>query len=268
MVGTLTTADGVIDLETVRAVYYRRPTTYRFPDELSEEDRVFAAAQARNGFGGVLASLDCRWVNHPAAMCDAGFKPAQLTAAVRAGLSIPSTLITNSSMAAREFAASLNGPMVYKTFTPSPLLVNGESAGVYTSVVELGDLGDDTGIGLTACLFQAFVPKAFDARITVIGDKCFGAAIRANSEASRIDFRADYGNLTYQPVDVPDHVRGGLCRYLRGFGLSFAAVDMAVTENDEWLFLEANPNGQWSWIEQETGLPIADAFARFLVEGV
>jgi hypothetical protein len=31
-----------------------------------------------------------------------------------------------------------------------------------------------------------------------------------------------------------------------------------------WIFLEINPNGQWAWIENETGLPIAAAIADAL----
>jgi len=32
----------------------------------------------------------------------------------------------------------------------------------------------------------------------------------------------------------------------------------------DWVFLEINPNGQWAWIENETGLPIASAIADAL----
>ncbi len=31
--------------------------------------------------------------------------------------------------------------------------------------------------------------------------------------------------------------------------------------------LRWNPEGQWGWIEENTGLPIADAIARYLLKG-
>lgn len=76
--------DGIrgVRLEQVRRVYYRRPSRFRFPDEMSEPERRFAEHAARHGFTGVLAALrDVRWVNDPAAMADARAKPFQHTVA-------------------------------------------------------------------------------------------------------------------------------------------------------------------------------------------
>lgn len=42
------------------------------------------------------------------------------------------------------------------------------------------------------------------------------------------------------------------------------ALDFIVTDDADWVFLECNPNGQWAWIEEETGLPIAAALADAL----
>jgi glutathione synthase/RimK-type ligase-like ATP-grasp enzyme len=44
----------------------------------------------------------------------------------------------------------------------------------------------------------------------------------------------------------------------------FAAIDLIVTPNNDYTFLDANPSGQWAWIEDETGLPIAAAIADAL----
>ena len=49
------------------------------------------------------------------------------------------------------------------------------------------------------------------------------------------------------------------------FGLRFAAIDLAVEEDGQYVFFEINPNGQWAWIEQITGQPIAAALADELL---
>ncbi|MGH3800666.1 MAG: MvdC/MvdD family ATP grasp protein, partial [Pseudonocardiaceae bacterium] len=67
-----------MDLGSVESIYYRRPTRFRFPDALSDADRVLAATEARLGFGGVLGALDALWVNHPARVAIAEYKPIQL----------------------------------------------------------------------------------------------------------------------------------------------------------------------------------------------
>ena len=40
---------------------------------------------------------------------------------------------------------------------------------------------------------------------------------------------------------------------------------MIVTPDGRYVFLEINPNGQWLWIQDETGLPIADALCTTLM---
>jgi hypothetical protein len=40
--------------------------------------------------------------------------------------------------------------------------------------------------------------------------------------------------------------------------------DFAVTPDGDWVFLELNPNGQWGWIEDHTGLAITSAMADLL----
>lgn len=47
-------------------------------------------------------------------------------------------------------------------------------------------------------------------------------------------------------------------------GLRFGALDFLLTPEVAWVFLEVNPNGQWAFIEQATGLPIAAAIADAL----
>ncbi|MDP9794725.1 D-alanine-D-alanine ligase-like ATP-grasp enzyme [Catenuloplanes nepalensis] len=59
---------------------------------------------------------------------------------------------------------------------------------------------------------------------------------------------------------MADRVR----RFLAMRRLRFAALDFIVTPDGDHVFLEANPNGQWAWIEDETGLPIAAAVADAL----
>jgi len=48
-------------------------------------------------------------------------------------------------------------------------------------------------------------------------------------------------------------------------GQCFGAIDLVLHPERGYVFLEINPNGQWGWIEDFTGLPIAAAFADLLV---
>lgn len=48
--------------------------------------------------------------------------------------------------------------------------------------------------------------------------------------------------------------------------ISFGAIDLVRDKNGDYIFLEINPNGQWAWVEMETGLKISDEIIKFLTE--
>ncbi|MFE5853189.1 ATP-grasp ribosomal peptide maturase [Streptomyces sp. NPDC056500] len=254
-----------LDLAEVTAVYYRAPNSFRFPEGMSDAERGFAAAQARFGFGGVLTALDCRWVNHPASMSQAEYKPTQLAAARMCGLNVPSTLITNDPAAVRDFAAEANGPIICKPLSSPALVEDNHLTTIYTRVLTEQDLLDLRGIETTAHLFQQWVEKDYEVRLTVVGDCMFAAKINAGTTQAYIDWRADYRALTYLATQVPVDTADAVRRLMRRLNLRFGALDFVVSSTGKWTFLEVNPCGQWDWIQNETDLPIAEAIADELL---
>lgn len=245
-------------------MYYRRPTRFRF-DHLDDQDARFAVLQARYGLGGVLASLpDCLYVNHPHAIADAEFKPAQLVAAVELGFTVPDTLITNDPEQARAFVAEHPEGVVYKSLRHAPYRQDGEPRTVWVSEVAADDL-DETVAG-TAHMFQARVPKAADLRVTVIGGKVF--CVRIDSPPGLLDWRYDYDALTYHVTEPWDGLEARVAAYLERFHLVFGCLDFALRNDGERVFLECNPNGQWAWLEDSTGLPMAAALGELLQKGI
>ncbi|MEU6478905.1 ATP-grasp ribosomal peptide maturase [Streptomyces sp. NPDC047017] len=266
--GDLSTEHRTVDLSRVGAVYYRAPGAFQFPEGMSGPEERFAAAQARAGLGGVLSALEsCRWVNHPTSMARAEYKPVQLAAARACALRIPATLVTNRPEAVRVFAAQVGGPIVCKPVASPVLIEDGRFTSVYTQRLAPEDLEDLRGIDTTAHLFQAWVDKAYEVRLTVIGTRMYAAAIHAGSDAAHIDWRSDYGSLSYTVTTVPEDVESGMRRLMGQLRLRYGAADFIVSPDGMWTFLEVNPCGQWDWIQGATGLPIAEAIADELQGG-
>lgn len=259
--GRLTVGARTADLSAVRALYHRRPNAYS--TEGGEQSARFAAQENRRGLGGVLGRLPgCLYLSHPQAIARAEYKPAQLDGAARVGLMVPATLITNEPMEAKAFC--IEQPTVYKPLHAGAYEAEGEPAGIWAAPVESGEL--DGAVSHSAHLFQAQVPKVADVRAVVVGDQAFSALITAPPGV--VDWRAEYQNLTYEPVVCPEGLRQALMRFLGDFGLTFGAFDFAVTPDGAWWFLECNPNGQWAWLEDAAGLPITSAIADLLENGV
>ncbi|MEV0730617.1 ATP-grasp ribosomal peptide maturase [Polymorphospora sp. NPDC050346] len=254
-----------VELREVTSVFYRRPSDFTLPAGMSGPERRFARAQARVGLGGILSSLPARWINHPAVLADAEYKPRQLVTASRVGMAVPPTLVTNQAEAARKFAARY-GDLIVKPLAEPIVEEAGSHTAVWTRKVIAADLDDLAGVETTAHLFQQWVPKRFEVRLTVVGDRMFPVAIHAGSEQARVDWRSDYDALSYELVECPPDIAGQVADYCRAFGLTYAAFDFVVTTGGRWVFLECNGAGQWGWLAEELDLPIAAALADELTK--
>lgn len=252
-----------INLSDIVSVYHRRPSAHRLHPELKGIERRWAEREARSGFVGVLTSLGRPWVNHPHLSAAAAHKPYQLAAAAQVGLTVPQSLVTNIQGAARAFARS-GKQTVYKALTGGPGTdERGKGPGaLFTTVVGEDDI--TPGVARTAHLFQEWVDKAFEVRLTVVGELLFAARIDATGTAASTDWRSDYSNLSYSPLETPPQVGGAVMRLMRDLRLVYGALDFVVTPEGRWVFLELNPDGQWGWIQLATGLPIASALAELL----
>jgi ATP-grasp ribosomal peptide maturase len=260
--GRAWTARRSVDLAAISGIYYRRPTAFSFHEDMSTEERRWANVQARLGFGGLLASL-APWLNHPHSIGYAEYKPVQLQAAITAGFRVPRTLVTNDPDIARDFVADV-GQAVYKSFGGTAAVTDSDGTHQVFATLVTPQQAGEASVAHSMHLFQAWVPKVYDVRLTVVDDQFFAARIDARSPASRVDWRADYRSLEYAPIETPAGVRAQASGLLRRLGLRFAAMDFAVTPDGAWWFLEANPNGQWAWIETETAMPITAAIADAL----
>ena len=73
----------------------------------------------------------------------------------------------------------------------------------------------------------------------------------------------DMGHSKY---DLPTWVADFCTTFLHRLHLNFGCFDFIVTPEGEYVFLECNPNGQWLWIEHETGMDISKCIAETLSE--
>lgn len=255
--GQLRTPSRTVALSRVRSVYWRRPVWPSF-GHLGPDDARFAAAQTRYGLGGTLYALDGPlWVNHPLRNAAADYKPAQLAVAQRLGLTVPPALVTNDPDEARAFVGS-HDQVIFKTLRWTPYQRDG------VPVTGWAATEIDERVSLVPHLFQAAVDKVADLRVLVFGREVFAVRI----ESGTLDWRKDYSALSYRVVDLPDHAEKALLACLDHYGLVSGSFDFAVGKGGDLWWLELNPNGQWGWLEESTGLAMSAAFAELLTQGV
>lgn len=250
-----------IDLDRCRSVWWRRPQPFGIPDYVRNPvHRMFALGEAQEVFGGVWGLLRAKWINDPYRDDLAHRKTFQLRVAQEAGLSIPDTLVTNDPEAAYDFISRQgSSSTVFKAFSGTPIAWR-ETRLVGAQELEKLDL-----VRIAPVLFQQYV-QGVDIRVTVIGDQIFPAAIDTSAGDYPVDFRMNYDVIKIEPAELPDHVQHGIRNLMSCLGLVYGAIDFKRTKDDQYVFLEINPAGQWLFVEHRTQQPITEALAEKLIE--
>lgn len=258
---TLAVGGRVIDFGTVGAVWWRRPQPFVLHDGLDPGVASFTYSECHEAVAGLWQCLDAAWVNPPGLDEAAQHKPYQLKTAVAVGLPVPRTLITNEPAAARRFAAKL-GPerTVYKTFLAT------EDHWRETRLLRDEEVALLDRVALAPVIFQEYVPAVADLRVTVVGPQVFATAITAAPGGYQVDYRMDLDAARYEPTELDPVTEKGLVCLMERLGLVYGAIDLRRTPDGEEVFLEINPAGEFGFIEERTGQPIAEAVASFLVD--
>ncbi|MGB6743622.1 MAG: hypothetical protein WBE38_08185 [Terracidiphilus sp.] len=255
------TGGGTLDLDSISAVWWRRPQGFGVPDSLADPaHRRYALSEAATAFDGLYQSMNALWINEPARDLAAGHKPYQLALAQQLGLSIPVTLMTNDPEEAREFWQRYPGEVIYKQFKAL------QETWRETRKLREEETALAESVRLAPVIFQRFVDAVADVRVTIVGDEIFAASTDPRKGAYPVDFRYN-PELKWERHALPAAIEDTLRILMRRLGLEYGAIDLRLTPEGEYVFLEINPAGQFLWVEMETGHQIAGALAAHLAKG-
>ncbi len=248
-----------LDLQSVRTVWWRRP---RVPEPASITDPealLFAANEWQEAINGLWQLLDARWVNHPIRDEVAARKALQLRVAAEVGLTVPRTLVTSDPDEARTFIDGRgDAATVFKTFSCTHEIWR------ETRLIRADELPLLDTVRLAPVIFQEYVPAGVDLRITIVGGRLFAAAIHSQETDYEVDFRMSLGQAEVEATTLPAEVEEGLLALMGRLGLLYGAVDMRRTPTGEYVFFEVNTAGEFLFVEELTGQPIARNLAELL----
>lgn len=248
----------VVDLADVGAVWYRRLRPLGLADDLDETGRLFAWSESTEALTGAWYALDAFWMNHPLADDAAQRKVLQLRLAVEVGLEVPDTLVTNDPDAARAFVERVGpGRVIRKAFR------NIAEAPRSTAVVTADDLARVDLVRYAPVIFQGFVESVVDLRVTVVDGEVFAAQIRSDAD-HQVDYRLGLGTAEVSAHRLPQDLEDRLRELMRRLGVSYGAIDLRLTPDGRYVFLEINPGGEYLFASTRTGQPVPQAIAAAL----
>lgn len=258
---TLRIGNTRIKLEAVRAAYFRRPLPPEVDGSgLSQSSVIYIREEWSYLLRSLYLELGEKWFNHPNNIILAEDKPRQLRLAQEVGFSVPETVITNELNSVERLFA--DGDVIAKPMKQSLLEdPSGPGSVIYTTTIRSIDDIDPYNLRVAPVIFQRRIDKRFDLRVTVVEARVFAVSINSQKfEKTKTDWRhSSVAELEHEVIDLPEKVAKQCVEIVRRLKLRYGAIDLVLDASGVFWFLECNPNGQWAWIENRTGLPIAAA---------
>ena len=265
----------LIKSEEIISVWERRPEAvnkqlYRFSDRRLNK---FCRDEATAFMRYFRYSLkDVFWIGHPLIDRASESRLLQLTVALEFGISCADSIFSNNPIRLKEFASKYEFLCVKSIFNDSVTFDDHYVTIGSTKTPKIDILNlDDNLISTTVNYLQEYIEKDFELRITVVCNEIFGCKLLSqelDDDNGKVDWRDGlFNGLRHEAFDVPENIKLFCFKYLKAMKQNFGAFDFIVKPNGEYVFLECNSNGQWYWIELETGLDISGAISRHLKKG-
>jgi len=265
----LTVGSGPV-LECVSSIWWRQKPPFKIPSETVSDyyDSVFSTQEWANiqryieyKLQGVFA------INDVGKSAIANNKLYQLEKAASVGFKTPRTVVTNNFKAVEDFIYLVSpSDAIFKTLTP---YMNPTGSLTYTSVINKETiLEKKDSISVAPGIFQEYIKKKTELRITVVGSNIFAAKVNTPAGIEKqVDWRENIFEDIYEIFNTPEAFNNRLISLHRVLGLVYGAYDFILDEDDEFIFLEVNPSGQWLWLEKKLNFPISKSIADLLISG-
>jgi|SRR5581483_6285331 len=255
-----------LEIAKVVAAWYWRPNIFGYidPDDPGKQEAI--DRERRLLQNGIWAAIPERaWLNVPERMTRAENKVAQLALANTVGFNIPPTVVSN----AWEDITQLPANKIVLKMPRGVLTAGSEIRTLYTKVFAKESKARKALAASNPYpgIWQTYLEKAREWRITAVGEETFDAAIYTEPGAKDDWRRHQHGpDVTFRHESFPDGEKQKCLAFLGGLGLRYGTFDFVESPDGRLTFLERNPNGQYGWLEQRLGLPISRAIANHLAE--
>lgn len=254
------------------SIWWRRPRRPFLPNQLHEKDKHFVQIENSIYHDSIpfLFNEKACWINPISSHQKTRSKIVQLKLAQVCKFTLPETLISNSPEHIKSFIKSHDKQkVIYKPFAPSfwP-----EKEGIkisYTDKIGLNDLPSDSILQAVPGIYQKYVEKKYELRVT-----CFGtyiSAVKIDSQQHSLgqtDWRKiPWRELKLSEVTLSQSIKNKIILFMIKIGVVFGCFDFIVTPDDEIIFLELNEQGQFLWVEEILpSLCYLDIFSEFIIK--
>lgn len=197
-------------------------------------------------------------------------KVKMLQIAKESGFNIPETILTCNKTELKQFLTNNNNNIISKSLDLNFIFDDIQRSklvhGLTCQIVE-----DDLSFlpeTFPLTLFQENISKLLELRVFFIGDKNFCSAILSqNSDLTKQDYRnydEEFPNRVV-PFRLPDEINICINNFKMKSKLKTGSIDILLSENNMYYFLEVNPQGQFIGVSDYCNYYLEKEVAEFLI---
>lgn len=252
-------------IDSFKSIWFRRTKLANF-SSYSIEQQDFLQNEYDSFLKNLFSILYSQnWLSNPNNVYIAENKLLQLKIARSIGFLIPKTLVTTDRKYIKKFYNENNGQTILKPFWNSKMISEGKMKLLFTNLLSKNHIDQIDELEISPTIFQDYIEKKKEYRVTIVDKNIFVASVNSQSDKKTIvDWRR--GNLTFKKDELPIEIKKKCFELVNRLGLNFGAIDLIQDKDDNIIFIEINPNGQWVWIEIDTGLEISKSIINYLMQ--
>lgn len=260
-----------IDGRDIKSVWLRRVNKRYFDySDIHPEDALAAKKELSAFVSGLYSAISLfdgvSAINNYAASLASQSKLRQLMVAKSAKMDVPNTIMGNSFCELDRFRREIDGRIIYKSFHQHQW----NEGGVFLQMTANVDFDTFSAASMRLCpgIFQERIEKTRELRITVMDEDVLAVRITPLSprECVHVDGRAAlFGPSQLDIEEVPSGIKDKILEFMKRMGLRFGCIDMLVSNDGKYVFLEVNEQGQFLWIEEmNPGVHMLSKFSRYI----
>lgn len=212
--------------------------------------RSYAQMEWDVAMRSLLGVRSARWMNHPNVVHELD-RITQLRLARSVGFDTPKTLVSNDPGRICSFIESCGEGAIAKVIGSHFLeLVPGQLRGVFPYVFRKGSEEALATTATAPCMYQEYISHVAEVRITVAGDEYVATEVYQRDPAAVWESPDD---VLVREHDLPPLLWEKTQAFMQIANLEYGAFDFLLSEDGDYVFLEVNPSGDWTWLEARHG---------------
>ena len=195
-------------------------------------------------------------------------KLKSLKIALEVGLTIPDTIVSTTKNILSDFFDKKNG-IISKGVQDIMSFISSDKSFCYKTEEVTKDDIDEMNRSFFPSLLQSNIEKLYELRVFYMNGEFYSMAIFSQAdEQTKVDFR-NYNREKPNrnvPYKLPPDIENKLDLFMKKMNLDTGSIDIIVTPEFEYVFLEVNPVGQYGMTSIPCNYHLDERIAKYLSE--